>query len=88
MLSLQAIVLMCIAKQPDVRVRDLAERVGVTERSITRAISDLERSGVVYRVRLGNRNRYLIDLERPLDATMATDQTVGDFVKMVVDPAA
>src|SRR5437660_12894466 len=54
-------VLLCIARDPDARARDIAERVGITERAAQRIVSDLIAEGYVERTKLGRRNRYQID---------------------------
>lgn len=53
--------LLCIARTPDARARDIAEEVGVTERSAQRLIADLVGSGYVERTRVGRRNQYRVN---------------------------
>ena len=88
LLSLQALVLLCIARRPNLRVRDIAAQVGVTDRTVTRIITELEDAGMVYRVRIGRCNHYLIDIEQCLDDRLAVDQTLGEFVRLLVGAAA
>lgn len=52
--------------EPDLRVRDLAARIGITERAVMRILSELEGAGVIRRHREGRRNRYEIDGSTPL----------------------
>jgi DNA-binding IclR family transcriptional regulator len=59
-------VLLCIARDPDVRLRDIADAVGVTLGSAQRILSDLVEAGYVQRERHGRRNRYVIDREAPM----------------------
>jgi DNA-binding MarR family transcriptional regulator len=59
-------VLLCIARDPDVRLRDIADAVGVTLGSAQRILADLVESGYVHRERDGRRNRYVIDREAPM----------------------
>ena len=54
-------VLLCIARNPDVRLRDVAERVGITERAAQRILADLVDAGFVLRERRGRRNHYAIN---------------------------
>jgi len=54
-------VLLCIAQDPETRLRDVAERVGITERAAQRIVADLVESGYVERRRIGRRNRYTIN---------------------------
>src|ERR1700746_813423 len=54
-------VLLAIARNPDVRLRDVAQGVGITERAAQRILADLVQAGYVDRERNGRRNRYLIN---------------------------
>ena len=54
-------VLLCIARNPDVRLRDVAAEVGITERAAQRILADLVEAGYVERQRVGRRNRYAIN---------------------------
>lgn len=65
-LSNHAHVLLCIAKQPEARLRDVAQLVGITERAVQRIVSDLEAGGYLTRERTGRRNRYEIHGKRQL----------------------
>lgn len=75
-------VLMCIAAEPTMRVRDIAERTGITERAAHRIVSELERAGFVSHERVGRRNHYEVHmamrtdhpLERNLDIAMLVDE--------------
>ena len=53
-------VLICLAKQSDARLRDVAEAVGITERAVQSIVGDLEETGAITRIREGRRNRYEI----------------------------
>src|SRR4030081_1962064 len=57
--------LVAIAQDPDARMRDLAEVVGVTERTVQAIVADLEAAGYVSHTRVGRRNRYTVHLDRP-----------------------
>lgn len=54
-------VLLCIAQDPEARLRDVAGKVGITERAAQRIVADLVESGYVERTRVGRRNRYRIN---------------------------
>lgn len=54
-------VLLCIARNPDVRLRDVAQEVGITERAVQRIVSDLVEAGFLDRERVGRRNRYVVN---------------------------
>ena len=59
-------VLLCIAANPDIRLRDIAERVGITERAAQRIVADLVAEGYVMRERTGRRNQYAINREQEM----------------------
>jgi predicted transcriptional regulator of viral defense system len=59
-------VLLCIADDPTVRIREIASAVGITERAAQRIVSDLTEAGCVTRVREGRRNSYSVHLELPI----------------------
>lgn len=65
-LTNHAHVLLCVAGEPDVRMRDLAVRVGITERAVQRILGELEAAGYVRRERTGRRNRYDVRADLPL----------------------
>ena len=65
-LTNHAHVLICIAEDTSVRSRDIAGRVGITERAVQRIVTELCDAGYVTKVRLGRRNRYTVYLDRPL----------------------
>jgi DNA-binding MarR family transcriptional regulator len=59
-------VLLCLYRDPEARLRDVAEFVGITERAAQRIVSDLVETGYVTRKRVGRRNRYVVNTERPM----------------------
>jgi DNA-binding IclR family transcriptional regulator len=65
-LTNHAQVLLCLADTPDIRLRDVAERVGITERAAQRILADLTEAGYVKRERIGRRNRYTIDRQHAM----------------------
>ena len=65
-LSHHAQVLVCVARDPDVRLREVAVEVGVTERAVQAIVNDLVDAGYVTRQRLGRRNHYEVNLDAPL----------------------
>lgn len=60
------LVLLCIAEDPGVRMADIADRMGITERTVQRIVSDLDDAGYLTRTRIGRRNRYEVNDEMPL----------------------
>jgi DNA-binding MarR family transcriptional regulator len=76
-------VLVCIAEDPDVRGRDIAERVGISERAVQGIIGDLVDAGYVRRERSGRRNHYTIRPDGPLRHPLEADHTVGELLTML-----
>jgi DNA-binding MarR family transcriptional regulator len=66
-------VLLCIARDPDVRLRDIADAVGVTVGSAQRILADLVEAGYVQRKRHGRRNRYVVNRAAPMLRHAAQD---------------
>jgi DNA-binding MarR family transcriptional regulator len=76
-------VLMCLAADPDARLRDIAERVGVTERTVFGIVENLEQAGIVVREKVGRRNTYRIDRSRHLRHEIEASHTVGDLINLL-----
>ncbi|MGB8170704.1 MAG: winged helix-turn-helix domain-containing protein [Chthoniobacteraceae bacterium] len=76
-------VLLCLAADDSLRVRDLAEKVGITERAVLKILADLEEGGVVERERDGRRNRYEVRFDVPLRHDLEAHRTVGDLITAV-----
>ena len=77
-------VLVCLAENPDSRLRDVAERVGITERTTVRLVTQLEEAGILMRVKAGRRNSYVIDPERRLRHPIESHRTVGDLLATIL----
>ena len=86
-LSNPAHVLVCLALDPDARLRDVALSVGITERAVQKIVSDLEAAGVIVRERAGRRNSYRLDLDVPLRHALESHKTVGTLLSLVLDRA-
>ena len=82
-LSNHAHVLIAVAQDPGVRVRDLATAVGVTERAVLQILADLENAGAILRQRVGRRTHYEIDTSAALRHPLESHRTVGDLVALV-----
>lgn len=76
-------VLMCIAADPEARLRDIAERVGITERAVFGIVTDLEHAGIVQRTKVGRRNHYQIQRTAPLRHPIESTHTVGELIAAV-----
>lgn len=79
-LTNHAHVLLCLAAEPDLRVRDIAERVGITERATLRILGDLVDSGYLHRERLGRRTHYRLLLDQPMRHPVEATRTVRVLV--------
>ncbi len=76
-------VLVCLAGEPDVLLRDVATRIGITERAVQQLVADLERAGVIVRVRVGRRNRYVVRRDERFRHHLEAGVTIGEFVDLV-----
>lgn len=74
-------VLVALASDPDLRIRDVALRVGITERAAQRILHDLVEEGYVERRKLGRRNHYRLLLDRPLRHPVESDRTIRELVE-------
>lgn len=79
-LTNHAHVLVCLAEEPDVRGRDIATRVGITERAAQAIVADLVADGYVTRSREGRRNHYQVHPDAPLRHPLEHDHTVGELL--------
>jgi predicted transcriptional regulator len=86
-LSNHAQVLLCIANDPGIRLREIGDRVGITERAVHRIVRELDEAGYLARKRDGRRNRYTISQNLPLPDKVAGNQKVGDLLKLLTAPA-
>jgi len=76
-------VLFCLATDPDLRLRDVAERVGITERAAQRIVKDLEDGGYVTIAKVGRRNHYRVHADLPLRHPVEEHRSVGDLVELL-----
>jgi len=76
--------LICIARDPGLRIRDLAERVGITERAAHRIVCDLVEGGYVEKHRLGARNFYEVHPDTPLRREALSDVAIGDILAPIL----
>jgi DNA-binding Lrp family transcriptional regulator len=73
-------VLVCIAADPTIRLRDVANLVGITERAAQSIVADLVDEGYVTRIRVGRRNQYRVHPSKPLRHPLEEHQTVGGLL--------
>lgn len=83
-LSNHAHVLVCLAADPNTRVRDVAAEVGITERRVNGILADLEEAGIITVYKSGRRNSYEIDRKARLRHPLEAHKTVGDLLKGVL----
>jgi len=79
-LTNHAHVLLAIARDPELRQRDIAHVVGITPGAVVRILHDLEEGGYVVAERVGRRNRYQVDLDATLRHPLDANHMVGDLV--------
>jgi len=87
-LSNHAHVLIALARDPDLRIRELAATVGITERAVVQILGDLEAGGVIAKERHGRRNSYAINGAARLRHPVEARHTVADILALAIDPDA
>jgi hypothetical protein len=78
------LVLASVAARPDIRVRDIAAAVGITERATQAILSDLASEGYVERIRIGRRNRYKVRRGAGFRHPIARGTTIGEVLDLVL----
>ena len=84
-LTNHAQVLVCIARDPELRLRDMASRLGITERTAYGIVTDLAGAGYLTKGRAGRRNRYMIQAHLPLREAVSAERTIGEVLKVLVE---
>ena len=82
-LSNHAKVLVCIARDSGLRLRDIAEDVGITERAAHRIVTELAAAGYITRERIGRRNRYTVNAHLPMRDRVAGERKVGALLDVL-----
>lgn len=80
-LTNHAQVLLSLAETPDIRLRDVAERVGITERAAQRILAELVDAGYVKTERVGRRNRYTIDRQHAMRHSAQREYEIGALLE-------
>jgi DNA-binding MarR family transcriptional regulator len=75
--------LVCIARDPGIRLREIGERAGITERAAHRIVTELLAAGYVNRTRAGRRNRYTINTSLQIPDALALGRTVSDLLAVL-----
>ena len=76
--------LLCIAHDPGVRLREIAQVLGITERSAYAIVKDLAAAGYILKERDGRRNRYIVQHHLPLPEQTPRERTIGDVLDLLV----
>jgi DNA-binding transcriptional regulator LsrR (DeoR family) len=87
-LTNHARVLLCISYDPGVRLRDIAARMGITERTAYGIVTDLTEAGYVVKHKDGRRNRYQIQAHLPLPETTGREHTIGEILALLAADGA
>jgi DNA-binding MarR family transcriptional regulator len=85
-LTNHALVLLCIARDPAVRLREIGDTVGITERAAHRIVNELAEAGYISRERVGRRNRYAVQSHLPIPDRLAREQKIGDLLEVLERP--
>ena len=87
-LTSHARVLLCIAHDPGIRLRDIAARLDITEPSAYGIVTDLTQAGYIVKQKDGRRNRYQIQLHLPLPESTSRERTVGEVLALLTGDTA
>ena len=82
-LTNHALVLLCIARDPGVRLRDIAASVGITERSAFGIVTDLAEAGYIVKEKGGRRNRYRVEADLPVPESADRRLVIGDLLALL-----
>ncbi len=80
--------LVCIARDPGSRLRDIGDRIGITERAAHRIVTELTTAGYITRHRNGRRNHYTINAHLPLPDSIAREQNIGVLLEVLTGAGA
>ena len=80
--------LVCIARDPGIRLREIAAELGVTERTAFEVVKDLTEAGYVVKEKDGRRNRYRLERDLPLPRRFPRQTTIGEVLAVLVDSVA
>ena len=76
-------VLACLARDPELRIRDIADLIGITERATVQILSQLEASGYLTKTKVGRRNHYTVHGKLPLRHPLHHGRQVGELLRLV-----
>jgi len=75
-------VIICLAREPGLSLREVALKIGVTERAVHRIIADLEQEGYLSKKKVGRQNEYTLDLTKPLRHEMESNYSIGEALQI------
>jgi predicted transcriptional regulator len=78
-------VLLCLARNPEIRIRDVAQLTRITERAAQRIIADLVEAGFVERRRAGRRNQYVVKADRMMRHPLQQGYEIGELLDLLFD---
>lgn len=78
-------VLVCLAKDPTLPLRVVAEQIGITERAVQRLVANLEGAGVITKIKEGRQNRYELHLDQALRHPLEGHKTIGEVLDIVIN---
>jgi hypothetical protein len=78
--------LLCIAKDPEARLRDIADALAITERRAYGIVTDLTEAGYLIKIKEGRRNRYEVQAHLPIPDPTTRDRAIGDVLELLSDP--
>ncbi|MBV9364950.1 MAG: winged helix-turn-helix transcriptional regulator [Solirubrobacterales bacterium] len=87
-LTNHGLALLCIAADPEIRIRDIAAHVQITERAAQRIVADLVRAGYLDRQRVGRRNRYTIQVSLPISLPAQRDIDLNSLLNVLLPTAS
>jgi len=87
-LSNHSHVLILLAKNSSLVLREVAWQVGITERAVQRIIADLEAGGIIERLKVGRQNHYHIQMDKPLRHPVESHRTIGQLLALINDDEA
>lgn len=83
-LTNHAHVLLCISEEPNIRLRDLANRIEISERAVKRIVADLEMGGYISREKNGRRNHYEVYVQAPMRGPVSRSMEIGALLSAML----
>ena len=83
-LTTHAEVLLCIASDPGIRLRDIGDTVGITERRAYSVVADLAAAGYIVKEREGRRTRYQLRPDLPIASPLGREKTIGELLELLL----